>query len=195
MELVGSFATIIGLICNFKSENRATSDDEYKEFIEWLDTKRHKSIIDELHSNNLLGLSLKKLFSQNTDLVLQKLSALDRSIVDIASQIDGFKDIVSAVTKNEGLSNQAISILKQFDNSGGSVFLEIAYMGCTDYQVMDGRGGNNYINIEEERFIKDDLAKLCELGLLIPDVNKSGGRLFRITRAATYLVKQIDGDL
>ena len=191
MDVFSPFATIVGLICNFKSENRAVSDDEYKEFVEWLDKKRHKDIVEELHSNHLLGLSLKNLLNQNNESVIQKLSTLDKSIVDIASQIDGFKEIVSAVSKNEGLSEQAISILKQFDQSGGSVFLIINFKGEAVYQVLDGSTGCNYIMMDEPRFINDDLDRLCELGLLTPDYNKSGERLFRITRSATSLVKQL----
>ena len=48
MEALGSLATIVGLICNFKSERRASSDDEYKEFIGWLNTKQHKLVIEEI---------------------------------------------------------------------------------------------------------------------------------------------------
>ncbi|MBB1368727.1 hypothetical protein H5154_20525 [Pseudoalteromonas sp. SR44-5] len=193
MDVFSPFATIVGLICNYKSENRAASDDEYREFVEWLDKKRHKDIIDELNSNHLLGLSLKNLLNQSNDLVVNKLSDLDKSLIDIASRIDGFKDIATAVSKHEGLSDQAISILKQFDKSGGRVFLEINCNAGTDYQIMDGSRGK--IVMDEPRFINDDLDKLCELGLLTPDYNESGGRLFRITRIATSLVKQVANEL
>jgi hypothetical protein len=192
MEFISSFATIIGLVCNFKSEQRSASEDEYKEFTEWLDTKRHKDIIEELHSNHLLGLSVKNLLSQNHDSIMIKLNGLDKSLVELASQIDGFKEIASAVSPNIGLSEQAISILQQFDKTGGSVFLEIPYKGGTDYQVMDAQG---HINVTDQRFINDDLDKLCTLGLLTPDSNKSGGRLFRITRAAVAFVRQVESEL
>lgn len=193
MDVISPFATIVGLICNYKSENRATSDDEYKVFVEWLDKKRHRDIIEELNSNHLLGLSLKNLLNKKSELIVNKLSKLDKSLVDLASQIDGFKDIATAVSKHEGLSDQSISILKQFHESGGSVFLEGKHMGGSDYHVIDGSSG--YIVIDEPRFINDDLDKLCELGLLIPDFNKRGERLFRITRAATSLIMQVESEL
>lgn len=195
METFSSFATIIGLICNFKSESKAASDDEYREFIEWLDTKRHNDIIDELHSNHLLGLSLKNLLNRNTELVLEKLTSLDRAMIDFAYQIDGFKEVASAISKHEGLSDQALSILKQFDKSGGSLFIEMNLLSGTDYQIMDGTSGDNHIIINESRFINDDLDRLCKLGLLIPDFNQKGDRLFRITRSATSLIKQLKNEV
>ena len=193
MDVFTPFATIIGLICNFKSENRVASDDEYKQFVEWLDEKRHKKIISELNSNYLLGLSLKNLLNQNSQLVANKLSALDKSIIDIASQIDGFKDIAIAVSKHKGLSEQAVSILKQFSESKGSVFAELYYTTGFYYHVMDGSGLD--IVIDEPRFINDDLDQLCVLGLLIPDRDNDDQRLFRITRSAISLVDQIINEL
>ena len=92
MEVISSMATIVGLLSNFKSERRATSDDEYKEFVEWLDKKRHVTLIEEINSNHLLGLGIKALLSKNHESVVNKLSALDDSLETLASQIDGFKD-------------------------------------------------------------------------------------------------------
>ena len=62
MELLSAstaFASIIGLICNFKAERKIESDNEYQEFISWLQEKKHKSVIEEVESNHLLGLSIK----------------------------------------------------------------------------------------------------------------------------------------
>lgn len=70
MELFGSLATIIGLICNFKSERKSASNDEYQAFISWLSEKRHKSLIDELNDNYVLSLSIKGLLQQNHDVVV-----------------------------------------------------------------------------------------------------------------------------
>ena len=62
MEALGSLATIVGLICNFKSERRASSDDEYKEFIGWLNTKQHKLVIEEIPPSSTWNATLKELF-------------------------------------------------------------------------------------------------------------------------------------
>lgn len=103
----------------------------------------------------------------------------------VSANISGLKEISEALSSHAGLSDQAYSILRQLNNSGGSFFLEIKFMGGTAYQIMDAEGS---INMNEPRFIEDDLKQLCNFGLLIPDLNSSGGRLFRLTRAATKLI-------
>ncbi|WP_219584444.1 hypothetical protein, partial [Vibrio parahaemolyticus] len=54
-----TFSTLIGLVCNFKSERRALSDDEHKEFMHWLENKRHKQIKSSIEQNQILNLGLK----------------------------------------------------------------------------------------------------------------------------------------
>ncbi|WP_319554031.1 hypothetical protein [uncultured Vibrio sp.] len=193
MEAFGSLATIIGLICNFKSERRSSSDDEYKEFVEWLDTKRHKSVISEIESNHLLSLSIKSLLNQNHEVVIEKLSGLDSSLIQLASQIDGLKEVANAIDPNTELSAQAISIIKQFMKSEGSFFLEMKMLGGTLYQIMDGNGG--MLDYDEPRFLDDDLNQLCNLGLLRLDYNRKNERLFRITRATTRYIEQLENEL
>ncbi|EHH3082070.1 hypothetical protein J7G28_004288 [Vibrio vulnificus] len=194
MEVFGLLATIIGLICNFKSERRASSDDEYKEFVEWLDTKRHKSIVEELNSNHLLGLSIKSLLNQNHEVVVQKLSDLDGSLTQLASQIDWLKEVANAIVPDFGLSDQAISVLQQLVDSQGSYFTEFKLgNGSPLYKVADGHGGN--IDFDEPRFLNDDLNQLCQLGLLSLDHNGRGDRLYRITRATTRYVSQLKKEL
>jgi hypothetical protein len=87
---------------------------------------------------------------------------------------------------NQGLSEQAFLIIKQLYDSGGSFFIEMKMMGGTQYQVLDA---SSAIEIPEPRFVDDDLSSLCEYGLLIPDWNSRGDRLFRITRAAARVVE------
>ncbi|UJZ96092.1 hypothetical protein IHC87_16090 [Photobacterium damselae subsp. damselae] len=178
--LAGGFATIIGLICNFKSERRATSDDEFKEFMLWLESKRHKQTITEINSNHLLGLGIKSLLSENHDAVMKQLSILDESMMQLASQINGFKNISSAINPNIELSQQAISVIRQIDKSGGSSIIDVT-CNQTSFIIMDATGS---IEISEPRFIEDDLGQLVKLGFLIPDRGSKGSRIFRITRSA-----------
>lgn len=43
----GAFATIIGLICNFKNERRSVSENEYDDFVGWLNEKQHNKQINK----------------------------------------------------------------------------------------------------------------------------------------------------
>lgn len=187
-----TFASIVGLLSNFKSERKSASDDEYKEFILWLSDKRHKSLLNEISSNHMLGLGIKSLLSQNHDAVLQKLSALDETLLILSASIGGFKEISDAIAPNSELSEQAISILEQLDNSGGSFFQELKMLAGTTFSIMDASGN---IEINEPRFIEDDLNQLVNLGLLIFDYSPKGNRNYRITRLAVKLLSQFKADL
>ena len=183
-----TFATIVGLLSNFKSERKASSDDEYQEFVSWLDEKRHKSLLDEITSNHLLGLSIKSLLKQQHEVVLQKLSALDETLLLLSSSIGGFKEISNALAPNIELSKQSISIIDQLNNSGGSSLLEHPTRFGLQLIFLESQGS---IEIEEPRFIEDDLTQLVNLGLLLLDYNPKGSRIFRLTRMAVKLLEQV----
>ncbi|EGQ8136975.1 hypothetical protein MZJ28_001414 [Vibrio parahaemolyticus] len=193
MEVFNSLATVIGLIYNFKSDRKSASDDEYKEFLNWLSDKRHKKLIDELNTNQLLGLSIKGLLQRNHDLVLSKLNHLDESLLQLASGIEGFHDIARAINPNAELSQQAITILRNLVESQGSFILESTTYSGTTYRVYDG--DRRSLGITESRFVDDDFNLLCSLGLLMPDFNSSGSRMFRVTRSAVKYIAQVDGQL
>lgn len=187
-----TFASIVGLLSNFKSERKSASDNEYQEFVQWLGDKRHKSLLDEITSNHLLGLGIKSLLNQNHDVVLQKLSALDETLLMLSSSIGGFKEISNAIAPNSELSEQAISIIDQLNNSGGSFFQELKTFDGTTFHIMDATG---QIDITEPRFIEDDLNQLVNSGLLIFDYSPKGKRNFKITRLSVKLLSQVKVDL
>lgn len=58
LTLTGSFATIMGLVCNFASEHRASTNDEYNEFMMWLLNNHHNEIRDLIISNKQLSSGL-----------------------------------------------------------------------------------------------------------------------------------------
>lgn len=119
----GSFATIVGLVSNFKSERRASSDDEYREFLEWLDAKNHSDTLRAINENRALSDSIDTLLKQNHEEVIAKLGALDDSLLLLASKIPDFRNISLAIAPTAEISNQAVSVLRQLEQSGGSKFL------------------------------------------------------------------------
>ncbi|MBQ4814279.1 hypothetical protein J8M20_23125 [Pseudoalteromonas luteoviolacea] len=189
MEVVGSLATILGLVCNFKSERRVRTDDEYSVFMEWLDAKRHMSVIDDINSNHQLSLSIKSLMKREHEEVMLQLQSINESLSLLSSKVFGLKDIARSIEPNIVLSEQVVSIMKQFYASEGSFFVEAKSASGTAY-IMDGKGGS--LIITEPRFVDDDLEQLINLGLLRLDYNKSGDRLFRLTRALQKYVAQLN---
>ncbi|OSI18837.1 hypothetical protein BWD09_00850 [Neisseria dentiae] len=186
LAIAGAFANIISLIGMFKAERHQASENEYEEFLEWLETNRHTEILEAISSNKNLVSGLGELLNQNHQELLNKILQLDSLLLHLASHINGFSQLANAFPRNNSISNQAMSILRQLHESGGSFFLEIKTMGGHHFQIMD-RQGNGRIKLEEPRFIEDDLRQLCSLGLLHKDYNGKGARLFYITRSAAEL--------
>ena len=65
MELMSSataFATIIGLLCNFKSEH---SSSELSDFIDWLKKTHHVDVINSIEQNQLLLQEIKEIISND----------------------------------------------------------------------------------------------------------------------------------
>ena len=111
---------------------------------------------------------------------------MDSILTSVAAHIEGFTEIAEAVRPGIKLSEQAISVLSQLNQSKGSKFLELKMMGGTKFMILDGNQGG--IVIDESRFIEDDLCNLCELGFLRLNCNSKGDRLFHLTRqAANYI--------
>ena len=190
--MISLTSTILGLISIFKSERRATSDDEYKEFYEWLETKRHKTIIDEINTNHLLGLGIKNLLKQNHVVLLEKLERFDEVINIVISKIEGLGEISKAVAPDLELSDQALSVIKQLEASGGSLLTVMHAGGGSFYFVIDcNEDADPKIEITEERFIEDDLNQLIQLGFLLYEKSLKGKPRYRYTRLASKYLKQI----
>lgn len=181
------FATIVGLMCSFKSERGSASDDEYNEFIEWLSEKRHNQIIEYLGKNNSLTESIKAFLAENNEIVLNKLNVIDEILSRIASRIDGFSEIVAVIKPHLELSEQCVSLLKQLVESGASSFLEVSDRRRKYLQFH--HGGSGKLHIDEPRFLEDDLNVLMEYEFLRLDHIGSGSRVFHLTRQAEKFIR------
>lgn len=192
LTVAASFASIIGLVSNYMSEVRAASTDKHNDFILWLEENHHNEIKQLILGNRQITAGLESMFQQSSESILSKLDSLDRALTAIAAHFDGFKEIAKALSSNETLSPQSINILEEFYESGGSTLLEMHQRGLTYLQIMDGKGGN--IAIDDERFLEDDLKRLCELEFLLPSLNKSGNREYKITRQAANFLENMNRD-
>jgi hypothetical protein len=188
ISLSNSFAAIIGLVCSYLSESRASSGDKISDFFVWLEETRHDEVKQLIIENKQLAISLKNIFQLENENILRKLDSLNRSLASVASHLDGFKDIASALKTNGSLSPQAIIILKRFYASNGSIIREMKYRNYTCFQIMDGIRG--MIEIEEERYLEEDLRTLCHLNFLMQSVDKQG-RVFRLTRQAANFLENM----
>ena len=64
MDIASAFATIIGLLCNFKNESRTNEEQTTKEFETWLQKKNHSEVLDYILENNKILVGLEKLLKK-----------------------------------------------------------------------------------------------------------------------------------
>jgi hypothetical protein len=183
------FSTIVGLVCNFKSEK---SGKNFDEFLNWLKEKNQENVIEIIQNNRELSDGLCTLFQANHEVVLEKLKNLDHLVSSLAGRIDIFANISKSITNDSLFSDQAISILTQFTNSGAKLFMEKKMRtGAPDqYILLDGAHGQ--IEYTEPRFIEDDLNALVASGLLRLEFGGKGSRQYFITRNAIEFTNEIN---
>lgn len=183
LTATASFATIVGLLSNFKSERSGT---QLSDFIEWLKDKRHEDVVLSIEQNQMLAIQLKSLLSVNHQELVQRLNSLDEILASVASHIQTFSSLATTVKPSTVLSEQAISIVKQFAASGANECWEHKFLGPEgpSYQFI---GGSGELEVTEPRFIEDDLNTLVDLGILRLDYGSKGTRKFIITRQAMKL--------
>lgn len=183
--LAESFATIVGLLGQYRSEKGAQARLEFNDFMEWLAKANHTEIKDLLELNTQATIHIKALLNQDHKIFKEKLDKIDAAITAFASAIEGFDMLARVVNPDASLSAQAVNILEQFQASGATKVLEIKMMGGTIYQFLEVNGG---LEISEQRFVEDDLNTLVEYGLLRHDYNSKGDNIYIFTRAASRLV-------
>lgn len=182
-----AFASVISLLGQFIAERRTSKKLDSDEFMSWLSNNRHDEIKQLLELNTNSTISIKALLSVNHEELISKLEALDNALAIYASGVSGFSDLAGNLRPNSKLSEQAISILKQLDVSGGSGLLESKLRGVT-LHILDAPGK---ITIDDQRFIIDDLNTLVSYGLLLQDYNDNGENLYTFTRAASDIVSTL----
>lgn len=185
LSAAGTFASIVGLICNFKSERNSYTSNEYQEFIGWLEEKRHGEIIEIIKANSDLCSGINKFLQEDNKIIKDNLNALGDIMLKLSSRIEGLSGIALAINTRNQISEQSLKILRQFEDSASSFFIEIKLHGRSVFQF--DKGGQ--IEYEEPRFVEDDILTLLDLGMLRLDYNSKGGRVFYITRNAVEYLK------
>ena len=189
MDIASGFATIIGLLCNFKSEHRANEEQTTKEFEIWLQEKNHSEVLDYILENHKIMVGLEKLLSKDSKSIHQIMSSLNDNMILFSSKIDGLNDIANAINPSLSLSDQSISILKQLYDSGDNCFMEHINMRLgNSYHIISG----GQIKYDEPKFMGDDLRILVELELLHLETTSKGTRKFFFTRKANQLIETIN---
>jgi hypothetical protein len=182
-----TFATLVSLISDFRDKHREVAADDDRTFLNWLTENNHEEMRLLLEQNQATLIGIKSILSERHAFILEKLQAIDNSLAALLSGDPVFTQLVEAISPKNLLSEQSLSILIQFENSGASKLLR--------YQMLSGLGfifedGDADFEFTEPRFIEDDFAKLVELGLLRLEYNIKGDPRYVYTRMASNFVKR-----
>jgi hypothetical protein len=190
MPIIESFATIVALLGQFKSEKGAAELSDFNDFMDWLIKTNHQEIKDLLTINTKATIGIKAILNQDREILFAHLDKIDKALASFSSGIEGFSDLAFGIKPNSCISEQALEILKQFDKSGASKVLEHKSQGGSIYFYLDGPGGS--MEISDPRFAEDDFNTLMKLGLLRHDFNSKGANMYLYTRLAASLVSGSD---
>ena len=180
-----SFAIIVGLLGQYRSEKGSQTQLEFNDFMAWLTNANHIEIKELLELNVNATIYIKALLNQDHIIFKEKLDKIDAAITAFASTIDGFDVLANAVNPDKTLSDQAVNILEQFEAVGATKVIELKMMSGPEYLFLET---SENLEISEPRFVEDDLRTLLEYGLLRHDYNSKGDNLYLFTRAASRLV-------
>lgn len=187
-----AFATIVSLIATFKSGREAKEGKkDLESFKQWLSENNHSNMIAIIDSNESLQQDLTFFMNQNHEQVMAQLSTLNNLMISLASHMQGLGSIAARFESNNGLSDQAIDVLRQFVNSGSTNMHYRKNNGLegNDYYILEGAPDIEY---SEPRFIGDDINSLVNSGLITLSRGSKGGYIYKITRQAIRFIDAID---
>ena len=184
LTLSTSFATIIGLICSFKQENKNQDDITTGKFIKWLEYHHHDELKEEISKNNDLAQEINNILHENHEIIISKLNRIDTILSGLASNFNEVKGLVRVLNPYSQISKQAVDILQQFVHSGAEEFFKD--------EDFEGTTLNLPIEVKDQRFLNDDLNTLVEFGLLRIRYGSDGTEFYGITRYAVEFVEAIE---
>lgn len=187
LSLASAFATIVGLIGQFRGERAGKTQLSLEDFQQWLEESHQNDIKSLLDQQSKMVEGIKIMLAEDRDIFLAKIQSINNALIAYSSPINGFSQIAEALNPNFCLSDQAISILKQFEDAEASKVLNHNTRAGLSLMFIDGKGGS--IAVTEQRFLESDLNNLVSLGLLIHSLSSKGSNLYTITREASNLVK------
>ena len=180
LALSGAFATIVGLLANFKAERTGADLDE---FMSWLRERHQEQLADAIANNRTLGQELTAVLAVNHEVLVKRLEELHHQIRGVSSRIEGFGGLAAAISATPALSKQARSVLRQIVESGAKFVMEhkLSTGEPTEYIFIEGAVGQ--VQYDEPGFIEEDLEQLITLQLLRVEYASKGSRKFSPTRA------------
>ncbi|HWW01069.1 MAG TPA: hypothetical protein VNZ64_15335 [Candidatus Acidoferrum sp.] len=190
MEPLSAFTALISLLRIFKQERGERKKADHQAFMEWLDYHHHEELKNLIANTAVLRSEVDKILAADHAAMLAKLDDIQTIVATLLSRVDEFRGLSLAVVPDAELSEQAVSILRQFAESGADL-LHYANYGSGQFVLS---ADAQMLTVSEPRFLKNDLDQLKTLGLLsLAEYNSEGNPLFNLTRNGVRYLEAIEG--
>jgi hypothetical protein len=186
MEASATFATIVGLICNWKNERAAQATDRYQDFMAWLVQHNFNELNERIYQSEELQRHLSKLLSQDLSVISTKLDTIVGSLSAVADKIDTLSQLSRTLgADTEALSEQATRIIKLFDQLTAH---RMIYSNHFHQCIFDHRPES----FEDKRFVLADIQALESLNFIRHvEHSNSGDPIYVITRQGSAFAEQL----
>jgi hypothetical protein len=176
-----TFATVVGLICNYKQEK----DSPHRDFMEWLVYHRHEDIKNAISCSQALQDDVNRLLREDHAQILEKLNLINDVLTQVLSKVSGFEVLAAELGNSAKPSPQALTILVLFYHSNARQFVHIEN---PDQLLL--LPGNRTILVKDSRFLQDDLKKLREFHFIdASDYALDGRPIYSLTRLGAEFAK------
>ena len=197
MDPITGIGLILGLIPLYQREGDKRKQKSKDDFFQWLVMHNFEDVKKTITSNIELNNQIEELLKISHEQLMLRFDEVEKHLVSILNKFDEFNSLsklLSSIGSSEieKLSNQEISILKQFVDSGARTLIDL---GTLDDPVC-WQAGEVQINVKDVRFLNSNLERLSQLGLLSEQISKSGSSYYELTEAALdYIEKLKKNDL
>lgn len=183
-------AAIVGLLAQFVQERRAGKDAERQatldEYTEWLRRGEHTQVLKAIEGNETLLAGVRELLNTGHQEIIERFNRLDRTLGSVLEHTAGWELIARSLNPPDRLSNQALTILMQMEEKQATFIQKVLHSRGTPRILLSDRGA---LDVDEPRFLEDDLEQLLRLGLLSGTMTSQGTPRFVITRLGSEVAK------
>jgi hypothetical protein len=187
ITLASAFATIIGLVCNFRQEQASEASLTTDDFFQWLNDHKHEIIRHQIQGNAELLNGIAGLLQANRETLIERFDRINLLLAQLLSKVDGFRPLVHSIYPTVEFSEQAVGILRIFVESGGK---ELALFHVSNGLLLQVVGVTGFENLEP-RFLEDDLDTLCKHGFVTRGLQDSTVQYFRLTRQGVGFIEYV----
>jgi hypothetical protein len=180
---------LIGLLSAWKQDRKATSDDNFQNFILWLENHNFHALRERIYESDELNRDLHSLMANSIEQIGAKLDELSSAVSLVASKIDGLRSIDRAVFADANtVSTQAREILRFFSDADDSDRMCHGIYGAKAEHVLHLLPSKKTLRPSEQKFVKDDIDALVAADLIsLSKFNRRQNPIYVLTRKGAAL--------